>query len=510
MAHSLDLFKITKAGYLISALWGGIWCLVLFYHSFWLAALIVLLWMLLCVWLFNRIANKRILQIDKLLTGDCDLIAYRDIWQTISMRRLDRATQVYVRLNLSTAYLSIGDTESAERVLFSIPALVLAGLPPTVQAEDQPFPRKRISATYEFCYHNNCCAYHLQTGDLLAAEQSLAQMERILQSGKLHKSHQGQFPSLYTTKQVLLRMAQGEYDGCEQFFTQAYQNAQNTLEKMTAQYTLGRIHLHQDQIPEAIDAFTYVINHGGSSVYKTKAIAYLETLGAPIPHIPLEIPKAIRPFPRRQARIIIFALCMLVALTFVSIFVISQNDEHRALQLRFYPTMEDAFVRHDRTHHTLGEVLFADEQANAVTILHQIDDSWPILSLFLRESREDGVFYALLSTGSGGWTINITQDPDAPAHFIPIEVQRSFIVADTNRPAFFALPAERLLDRRPLYGFANGEQVRRMTINGQLVDYVADLGPDDHGQPRFFWYFADAQVLHESDLEHDDVVFAFE
>jgi len=236
----------------------------------------------------------------------------------------------------------------------------------------------------------------------------------------------------------------------------------------------------------------------------------LRTLNVPTPQIHPTVPKPICPFPRRQTRIIIAALCLLFVLTVAAIFAYFQSGEHRALQLRFYPTMEEAFVRHDRAHNILGEILFIDEQADAVALLHLPDSHLPVLSLFLREFREDGVFYAFLSTGNGGWTINITQDPDAPDHFISLETQRFFIVADANRPAFFVTPAERILGRRPLYGFANGEQIRRMTINNQPVDYVVDLGLDEQGHPQFFWYFIDAQVLHESGLENDDVVFAFE
>jgi len=130
----LELFRITKIGYWISAILGGTFVVALLYqvfsHPIGLAVFVVV-WIFICACVFNFIAAKRVVQIDKLLTDDCDLVAYRDIWQTLSLRKLNRATAIHARLNLSTACLTIGDMQSAGQVLSSVAALVLRGLPAT-------------------------------------------------------------------------------------------------------------------------------------------------------------------------------------------------------------------------------------------------------------------------------------------------------------------------------------------------------------------------------------------
>ncbi|MCL2563015.1 MAG: hypothetical protein FWE08_03155 [Oscillospiraceae bacterium] len=264
----LELFKGTKYGYYICAILGafGIY-LIMPLRSNYPARLILFflllaLWVVIVVMVFNELAKRKACKIDRRFWNDCDAENYVAIYEKFSQKRLNKVVKTYVLLNLSAGYLAIGNSTEALRVLSAI----------------KDFPKRKHKDMYEFVYHNNYCSYHLQTNDIPAATQSLAQMENSLQNHPLPDSVWEKYWDVYSEKRCLLHMANGNYDGSEQVFDLVYQKGESTLHRVSAKYTLAKIYLHYDRTAEAKEALEYVIEHGGTTRYKKQAIQLLEEM----------------------------------------------------------------------------------------------------------------------------------------------------------------------------------------------------------------------------------------
>jgi len=437
--------------------------------------LLVILWIGVNRWIFEAIARRKIYKIDRLLTDDCDLENYVAIYEMLAKKRADGETESHVLLNLSTAYLTIGNIQAGGQILSIL----------------NHHPGTRSRSEFAFSYYNNVFAYSLQNGDISAATQSLEQMEHILKVGKFHAVRRDELVDAYVKMQYRLKMESGNYDGCEAIFALAFLKAENRFRKVYARYILGKIYLHYGKTTEAEEAFTYVVNYGGSSVYKRMAIEYLESLGISLPIQPEER-RNVQIFSRKERAIGVVALTMLVLLTLFAVFAprptaFQSFDEFWISQLRFFPTMDEAFTRNSGDYANMGEIFFIDECEDSIVILHRAYDrrnnSSLYVSTFLREIREGEAVYAFLSAG-GSWAVNVSLDPEAPSNFISIETYRSFLASRTRAHPF---PEFSAINRKPLHGFANDVSINYLTINGQPVDYVIDIGPDEEGSRESYF-----------------------
>jgi len=262
-------FKGTKIGYLVSGFAGILVLLAVTYP--WINPLIFIVMLVLWIYInsviFNRIANKKVLKVYKLLY-DCEIEAYTKHCEQMlaSCTGIPKAAKAVIntaRLNLSTAYMTGGDNE--------------AGLQQLLKITD--FTTNRIGALQRCTYHNNFSSYYLRMLDTQNAAKALSQMEQAMQNPKLKDGDKLQDFNIYAEKQCLLKMAIGNYDGAEQIFDLAYQREQSAIAKVSAKHVLGRIYLHYGRTEEAKEAYEYVVEHGGSTFYKSDAIKRLETWG---------------------------------------------------------------------------------------------------------------------------------------------------------------------------------------------------------------------------------------
>ena len=503
------LFRETDILYTVSLIAGLIFWIAFLGNVYgFLLLSICLLWFVLCSIVTNKITRKKLDKLERIIDDNCNIAAYIEFYEKNLYPKRHRLgihnnEKLDLTLRLSNAYLYIGDTKSAMHVL----------------SEWMFLKRKRIPTAYEFCYHNNLFICHLLNNDLSAAEQCLIQMEQALNDPKLRKSYRQLYADAYHKKQLLFNMAKGDDTGCENAFEQAYKNSTSTLNKVAAKYTLGKIYLHQNKMDEAIETFTYAVRHGGNSRYAIEASAQLEQLGEPVP-ISLVEKKNIKLFSRTQTSVGIIVLALLCALAGFSVVQNFRNMEDvnwEAIWLEgaeFYPTIEEAFEAHPFAYHfdrQLGEILFIDEQERSLSILHKANDEQLHLSHFAIEVREEGVFYACLSPTGVGQLVTVADVPDG-TDMTSIDSYRRYLASLTRRAGVLPpIPRpEWAIGRRTLAGFANDEQIFALSINGQPVDYVLDLGTAENGQPLFFWYFSDVQILHSQNLRYEDVLFSLE
>jgi len=264
--------------------------------------LLMVLWFTLNLIAAKAIERRKFQKISRLLTDECDLVNYTAIFEKLSRSPNIGPGKTNILLCLSSAYLMSGNNQAAGQVLSGI----------------KRFSAMRVGTMQEIMCHNNRFVYFLRLNDIPAATHALSQMEKVLQSGKLHEAHQKGYTSIYKEKHCQLRMALGDYNGCEEAFEQAFSEAENTMQKVAAKYALGKIYLHYDRITEATEAFKYAVRYGGSSIYMKKSVEYLNKLGAPI-SVPPEKKQAVKVFSNKETAAIIIYLVALFALVITSI-----------------------------------------------------------------------------------------------------------------------------------------------------------------------------------------------
>ena len=268
------LFTETKVAYLISA-FSGIIPILFIPVSLVPTIMLVVAWVALNVAAFAFIAWRKFMKINK-LHDDCDVENFLALTQELEKRDVDKTSRTTVLLNLSTGYLMIGDNVTAGHLLYDIGS--------------KRFPKTQNGARQEFVYHNNGFAYCKNANDIPGAAQALERMGSILQNRKLPKSVRGTCHDFYLKQQCILNIANGNYDGAEELFIAACENDARLIDKVAAKYTLGKIYLHQGRQAEAALAFEYVIEHGGSTIFRMRAVERLEALGRHVCLPPTQMP----------------------------------------------------------------------------------------------------------------------------------------------------------------------------------------------------------------------------
>ena len=168
-----------------------------------------------------------------------------------------------IELNLATAYLCAGSIDSAGQVLLSI----------------VKFPKSRAGFLSQMVYYSNCVSYYIERGEIAVAEEMLNQFEKVLQSPKLRIRVINMYSGLFERRKRELQIAKENFAGCEQYFEQAFEDAESKLRRVISKYCLAKLYLHQERLDELEEALHYIIENGGDSVYRKRAIAQIRELG---------------------------------------------------------------------------------------------------------------------------------------------------------------------------------------------------------------------------------------
>ena len=275
----LELFKETKVAFFISGVSGGVALAlngVFFDRPLLQAALGALVWIFFSAAVFGIVAYIKNNKVNRLL-HDCDVVNFLAINERFSkIKRPGKAVKAMVQLNLSTAYLNIGNDAAAVQVLYGV--------------DLGRFPKGATGASFELVYHSNYFIYFLNAGDLTKAAYAIEQMQSILQNRKLPGAFKKFAPDLCRHQQHLLNMANGNYEGAELAFSLVYEKSEHKINRVAAKYALGKVYLHQGRIADAERAFEYAVEHGGSSVHRARAVEQLEALGKHVVCPPPETP----------------------------------------------------------------------------------------------------------------------------------------------------------------------------------------------------------------------------
>jgi tetratricopeptide (TPR) repeat protein len=510
----ITIFKSTRNFYFSCATIGTIcWFFILSYVADILQIkspifpFISFLW-IICTWFFcTVIANRRYSKIKSFLEEGCDPIQFIQLYQKeieslIHKRNVDRSVKISVFTSLSTAYILIGDYLEAEKMLSEVSTLL----------------NKKTKPILKFSYVINRFSLYFAKDDFLEAEQYLEQIKTIIEENKLPPSFNEKVSNSFHKMVGELEIAKGNDKDYEIFFADAIENATSPHFRVALKYALGRLYLQHNEPTKAQKEFEYVILYGGSTVYKEKALEFFVERDIQKPEVITEAKRTTYPLSARKekaAMVLFFSapfffaiLTIALSLIYVGIHygwgfdgITQYFDARHQESLVFRPTLEEAFAESNEVDLTMENILFIDEHESSVTVFHECNEQF-YLTFFVRKKETYEVLYAWAFTRGGGWTINLSENENAPTSYIPFE---TFIRLNAPIiPHRLPLSLNEHIHRMPLYGFANDDKIHSLIIDGQPANFIIPIGTNEIGEPLFFWYFADIPAFHQQDFNIED------
>lgn len=275
----MNFYKDLYIGYCILSVIGTIllllllqWGLPEFMGDFWILIwfILMIIWCIGCAYFFQLKAGKRLNQLAKLRAEECRIEAFMDAWEGfrkqkhlfISTRARNNYEQM-IKLNLSVAYLDLGEREKSLEMLLTVPT---------------KFANNAAGATYRLTYYNNLAAVYLRLHNLEQAEQNLVLLKETLEYPGLLKSSRDVFFDAYQSKQILLEMEKGNYEGAEEFFLGCLKKESPKLTRVYNHYYLADIYRHFGNKERERECLTFVTDNGGDSIYAFDADRRLELL----------------------------------------------------------------------------------------------------------------------------------------------------------------------------------------------------------------------------------------
>ncbi len=210
-------------------------------------------WILFIGIVFIKNANARYRKIMEYM-NNCQ--CRRFIEETLKLSKSKRQVNEIVSLNLSSAYINIGDFDKAMETLKTVPIT---------------FSKRPAQMVNEFIYFNNLFAAYCSDGDIEKAEAALKSMKIYIDAAELTEPHRSMCIKPYIDKQYKLNIEKGNFDGALEHFTNMY-NTENTLiGKVNYSYNLGLVYEHNGDTEKAKEYFEFAAEKGGDTAVVGKA-----------------------------------------------------------------------------------------------------------------------------------------------------------------------------------------------------------------------------------------------
>lgn len=207
---------------------------------------IMLLWVFVNVFLFNRLARRMYKKVMAIINEQCD--PARFIAEMVPLlHRITRRTNVLADLQITLSSGLIEDGRFNEAL----------GLLRTITIK-----RGRAANTLRAVYLNNLCAAFLYAGDTENAQRALDDLIRLRNTSKMSKLLKAQINSLHFQKQLYLQMARGDFDGVQLVCSEYFKSAKTRRGKAHAQYRLAAVYEHNGKMDDAREAYRYVAENG--------------------------------------------------------------------------------------------------------------------------------------------------------------------------------------------------------------------------------------------------------
>lgn len=231
---------------------------------------VMLIWVVCCVFVYQLLLGKRLNQLARIRSEECRIQDFKNTWEGFQKqqhlfvtRQVKNRHEQTIKLNLSVAYLDLGETEKGLELLLSTPV---------------EFPNNASGANYKITYYNNLAAIYLRLHNMEQAEQMLMQIKEVLEEPRLLKSSREAMEQAYQMKKVLLAMEQGNYEGAEAFFLECLEKENPRLTQVYSRYFLARVYQHFENKEKERECLAFVAENGGDSIYAQEAAKRLAFL----------------------------------------------------------------------------------------------------------------------------------------------------------------------------------------------------------------------------------------
>jgi len=207
-----------------------------------------------------RKLNKKLV---RALQMDCDPAQYVQTWEKLLHKKgVPQTAKTLARLNLSTGYLNLEDTEKAKKHLEAV----------------QYFPKGRKNAMYQAAVYNNWALYHAQMSDIESMAEAIENVRKVISKCKSSSLVYAYCQRHYKQIQMHLNILREEYVDSEFFYREALRNVRNELGKVYASYWLGAVCLHNGENEKAAEALTFAVERGKDTYWAKEAAKLLKEM----------------------------------------------------------------------------------------------------------------------------------------------------------------------------------------------------------------------------------------
>ena len=224
-----------------------------------LPCLLAFLWIVVCVFFFQRLAVKRLNKVMALLEA-CRVREYVDAYEKLLSRAGGNAA--FVRLNLSAGYIEQGYPQKALTLLRDLPA----------------FSGSRSGTAMRLVYDNNLVVCHRMLGDLDTAGKLMEQFRADLAAAPAKAPQLAQITAQCRKQAMLLSMARDNFDGARDFFETELRSDVTERSRVADHYALAWACTQEGNTEQAGRHLEYVIAHGGDTWYVSSARERLRQL----------------------------------------------------------------------------------------------------------------------------------------------------------------------------------------------------------------------------------------
>ena len=238
-----------------SAVFGGIvitsWILTIG-RGFGDAMLAVLAWIIFSMYLFGRLARRRLIKLGNLLE-DCKVDEYVEAYDKLERRGFSREGRHIIRMNRDRGLINFGAVEEALEDL-----------------EDIYIPEKHNSKEMHQLALLNILLFngYVEKGDIEKAERALSVSKYMTKDKVYREPYLSHMIELCRRSEARLALAKGEFDGMEEVYTEILSHSYTKMDKVMAHYRLAEIAEHNDNEEDRQEHLEYVSTYGGTSIYK--------------------------------------------------------------------------------------------------------------------------------------------------------------------------------------------------------------------------------------------------
>ena len=242
-------------GFMAAAVLGGIVItstVLVMGHGFGTAMLIVLAWVILCFFIFGRLARMRLSKLGNLL-NECEVQNYVDKYDKIESRALGANGRRMLMMNKARGLISLGAVDEAIDLLDNI-----------VVSEKHQLREMHLLALL----NSTLFSAYIEKGDIEKAESALAVCRYMINDPIYKEPYLGNMKELCRRAEMRLALAKGEFDGLEEEYWEVLRSSYTRIDKVMNHYRLAEIAEHFGNEEDRQEHLEYVSDNGGTSIYR--------------------------------------------------------------------------------------------------------------------------------------------------------------------------------------------------------------------------------------------------